>query len=231
MDYADYFSEAKGYSGDVDAAMSGAKSAYSTAQNVVNAAAGHKEALGGALTGIAGGAFAGIKYINKVTGLKEAASEGMEDIRSTMNLSSQARESQQAAELADAKPPPEYNPTFSKDASTAGSDEPAAPEDADAAGEAGGEAAGEAGGEAAGEVGGEAAAELGVDAVLAETGAALSATGIGAVAGVALEAAAVIGTAVAGITELFEGHDEKQPDQPKPDLTIYAQPVFQAGIS
>ena len=61
-------------------------------------------------------------------------------------------------------------------------------------------------------------------------GAALDATGIGAIAGVALEAAAVLGPAVAGLVELFGGHT-KAPSPKPPDLSGIAVPTFQAGVN
>ena len=74
--------------------------------------------------------------------------------------------------------------------------------------------------------GADAAAEAGLEAA----GEALDATGIGAIAGVALEAAAVLGPATAGSVELVGGHT-KAPSPKPPDLSGTAVPTFQAGVN
>ena len=51
-----------------------------------------------------------------------------------------------------------------------------------------------------------------------------------AVAGIALEAAAVLGPAISGLVELFGGHT-KAPSPKPPDLSGTTVPTFQAGAS
>jgi hypothetical protein len=61
-------------------------------------------------------------------------------------------------------------------------------------------------------------------------GGVLDATGIGSVVGTVLEVAAVVGTAIAGLVDMFDSHKEAQAPQP-PDISMFAQPVFQAGFT
>ncbi len=61
-------------------------------------------------------------------------------------------------------------------------------------------------------------------------GAALDATGLGAVAGVGLQVVGVFGPTIAGLVELFD-HHTKAPSPTPPDLSCIAVPTFQAEVN
>ena len=75
-----FMSEQSGFSEDVSGAMGMASSAYTGAKNAYEALKGNKQALGQTLELSAGGVFAGVKYLNKTTGLPDQASQGVDNV-------------------------------------------------------------------------------------------------------------------------------------------------------
>ena len=80
VDAMKFMSEQSGFSEDVSGAMGMASSSYTGAKNAYEALKGNKQALGQTLELSAGGVFAGVKYLNKTTGLPDQASEGVDNI-------------------------------------------------------------------------------------------------------------------------------------------------------
>ena len=85
VDAMKFVSEQSGFSEDVSGATGMVSSSHSGAKNAYEALKGNKQALGQTLELSAGGIFAGVKHLNKTTGLPDQASEGVDDVSACLD--------------------------------------------------------------------------------------------------------------------------------------------------
>ena len=224
-----YVEQMSSYGNQVSTSLSAANDKVSKATDSINTANSHKTMLGGALEGAGAFTLTTAKIINKATGLGQKASAGMDEIKGAYNT--YKTNSAASSEGADAAAEVPFRPgaTIGEEVPNAAFD-PSGADVAPASGTEGGAAAGAEGADAGVEVGAEVGTEAAVETGLEVAGAALTATGVGAVVGVGLEVAAVVGTVVSGLIDLFSPH-EKPPSPKPPDLSGYALPSLQLGVN